>query len=116
MTVDGTLDNVAAVERVGGDPVVEAQAMLLREAGWAAIRHHPEAQRDSGWPPRHAEVRIDLSTSDVEFIKKALDDSQQVTLQILAESDLHPSVRQEQEEDLAAGDDAVRFWRSLTDL
>lgn len=46
ITVDGTLDNVAAVERVGGDPVVEAQAMLLREAGWAAMRHHPEAQSD----------------------------------------------------------------------
>ena len=113
-TVDGTLDNVAAVELIAGDLAVEAHATALREAGWAAMSHHPERHPESGWPPEEAELRIELSAADEDFIRQALEDGQRMTLQILAEPDLEPSVRQEQEEARAAGDLALRFWRTLS--
>jgi hypothetical protein len=112
--IDGTLDNVAAVESEGGDLATEAHATALREAGWSAIRGHNQADPDSGWPPSDAVLMIGLSASDEQFISQCLRDGQRIVHQTLAERGLDPAVRQEQEADRDAGAAVLQSWQGLT--
>ncbi|WP_435736012.1 hypothetical protein V5D56_14535 [Cellulosimicrobium sp. PMB13] len=67
-SVDGTLDNTGATERVGGDEALAASAGRLREAGWAAAARHPSRRPEWGWPPEDDELAVTLDRTDWELV------------------------------------------------
>lgn len=104
--VVGTLDNVAAVEGVGGDESVATRARRLHSAVEAALL--AEAVSDAN--ATDAEATLSLTNKDASFLRAKLVDALAITQGILAEPDLHPSVREEQEADLDA---ALRLQDAL---
>jgi len=63
--------------------------------------------------PEDAPFDVPLMEDDLPFILDRLEEGNAVTLEILAEEDLHPDVRCEQEESLELGLSAVAEVRSL---
>ncbi|WP_299086741.1 hypothetical protein [uncultured Microbacterium sp.] len=108
-TVDGCLDNLAAVERIGGDESVVTWSERLRKLGWDAAAAHPGPAGANGWPLSADQLSLDLSASDVRFIVETLDRSKAVTLTLLGNPE--PSIRQQQQESLHLDEQALRFWK-----
>jgi hypothetical protein len=82
--VDAVLDNLGAVERVGGDEAVAERAGRLREVGWAANRAHPRAGSGrGGWPATDDIMPIELSSSDWQFARGAVVHALEVDRQIV---------------------------------
>ena len=63
--------------------------------------------------PDYAPFEVALSDEDLPFILARLDEGNAVTRQILAEVDLHPEMRREQEESLELGLSAAAEVRRL---
>ena len=100
LVIDAALDNLAAVERVGGDEAAAERAGRLREVGWAANRVHPwRGSGPVGWPPRDDALPINLTRADWEFVRGAASRALEVSRQIV---DRGPSelVRESQHEDV----------------
>lgn len=86
LTIDAVLDNVHAIENVGGDQAVAAEAFRLRQLGWEANASHPDrGQGPVGWPPRDAYLELALTDGDLAFIRGCLDRSL-VTTRFLVDS------------------------------
>lgn len=74
--IDGAMDNLASVERVGGDLDVADRAVAIRERGWEVLRAHPRAgQGNAGWPPDEDPFEVDLSQGDWAFVRASLESS-----------------------------------------
>jgi len=94
-TVDAVLDNLGAVERVGGDEAVAAQADRLREVGWAANHVHPHRGAGfGGWPAEDDVLPISLSRDDWAFARDAIDDAI-VVARALSDDARSPEQREE---------------------
>jgi hypothetical protein len=113
LTTDATLDNIAAVERVGGDVEVANRAEQLRHLGWQAAAVHPQrGQGHFSWPPDDDVLAIEVRPVDVAFIREVLKRTRLVVISMLENLALSVPARQEQEESLRLGDEAIRYWGS----
>ncbi|MEV0570843.1 hypothetical protein [Dactylosporangium sp. NPDC050588] len=95
------LDNVHAVENVGGDQAVAAQAFRLRQLGWDANASHPErGQGPVGWPPRDAYLEVALTGGDLAFIRDCLERGLVTTRFLVDSLSTEDRSRADQEESL----------------
>lgn len=101
LTIDAVLDNVHAVENVGGDQAVAAQAFRLRQLGWDANASHPErGQGPVGWPPRDAYLEVALTGGDLAFIRDCLERGLVTTRFLVDSLSTEDRSRADQEESL----------------
>lgn len=110
-TTDATLDNVAAVERVGGDADIAANADRLRQRGWRAAAEHPRrGQGHFGWPPDDDALAIDMTPIDLDFVREVLARSRLLTRDVLNDLGVQTHTRLKQEDSLRLENEAIRYW------
>ena len=92
--------SVVDIQCYGMTPLVE-HADRLRNRALALINAYPpqELEQD-GWPPEDSHFDIPLDADDVALIVTQLGDAIELTKEILAEDDLDPDSRADQEAEL----------------
>ncbi len=92
--IDGTMDNLAAVERVGGDVAAADRAMAIREKGWQVLREHPRAGLGAvGWPPVDDPFVVQLSPDDWAFVRAAFERSIRLSREVMTDSRINEAAR-----------------------
>lgn len=101
-TISSVLENFRVCTVQGEGPTDESDlALALQQRGWDLAERHPLSSSDfRGWPPGDAPFLIELTPAEWRFVATRVDAGIAITRQILAETDLHPSVRAEQEASL----------------
>lgn len=102
--IDAVLENAAVVDRqcYGDTPLIRHVERLSARRSALLDAYPSQNLEQDGWPPENSLFDIALDASDVAFIATQLCDAIEITTQILAENDLHPEVRTEQEADEVA--------------
>ncbi|MFJ4109028.1 hypothetical protein [Oerskovia enterophila] len=95
LLIDGMLDNVAACERVGGDPRVEHAATSIRQAGWDQLPDWPSTVEGfSRWPAVGQRSTLRLTLDEWQLIVDQLERDAPVEDSIANDPRLPAEVRQ----------------------
>ncbi|MDE0547558.1 hypothetical protein [Microbacterium sp. C7(2022)] len=111
LTISAEVEGQASGDRVEGDP---RGILAALERIWEVIDGARRAQKPRGGElADDAPFEVAIEPADLPFILQRLEEGNAVELEILAEENLHPQTRREQEESLDLGRSAVAEVRRL---